>query len=230
MKSIRKDLIKKTLPLFIAATMSTSCAYFTGNFHTVKEDYVYRSAQLNDGPLEEKIKEYGIKTIINLRGAYPDEGWWQDEMAISRKYGIAHYDIRFSSSSIPRKDKLIELFEIFDNAEYPLLFHCLAGADRASLVAGIYKLQYEKTSLKEALKQLSFFRYGHINARSMDNFFKLYKKFGKGKDLRTWVEEDYDEVKYEGYFKSLDDLKFKRPKEEGMKYELDKEDQREQIL
>ena len=53
---------------------------------------------------------------------------------------------------------------------------------------------------------MSFFRYGHVKGynktKAMDNFFKLYEELGNGRDIRTWVEEDYDEVKYKDYFKS----------------------------
>lgn len=200
MKSITKKIVK-SLALFVSASLCTSCAYFNGNFHPVKEGNVYRSAQINDGRLEELIQEYEIKTIINLRGESKGKEWYEDEISICKKYNIDHYDVRLSSQSLPKKKAMLELFEIFDNAAYPVLFHCWAGADRAGLVGVLYKLQYEGETLNKALKQLSFFRYGHLNAMSMDNFFKLYKEFGNGRDLRTWVEEDYDETKYENYFR-----------------------------
>lgn len=201
MKSITKKIVKN-LALFVSASLCTSCAYSNGNFHPVKEGHVYRSAQINDGRLEEIIQEYEIKTVINLRGEKQGESWYEDEISVCEKYNVDHYDVRLSPQSLPRKKALLELFEIFDDAKYPILFHCWAGADRAGLVGVLYKLQYEGEALKQALKQLSFFRYGHIDARSMDNFFKLYKKFGNGRDLRTWVEEDYDETKYKDHFKS----------------------------
>lgn len=195
-----KKLVGKTLPLLLVASMSTSCAYLNGNIHAVKEGKVYRSAQLNNGPLEEVIRKYEIKTIINLRGEDADKEWYKDEVSICEKHGVKHYNLRFSTKSLPKKESLLELFEIFDNAEYPLIFHCKAGADRAGLAGTIYKLEYEGKSLDKALKQLSI-RYGHVGAKSMDDFFKLYEEFGQGRDLRTWISEDYDETKYEKYFK-----------------------------
>lgn len=202
MKPIIKKLLVKTLPLLVAASMCTSCTLFTGNFHPVKEGYVYRSAQINDGPLEKIIQEYNIKTIINLRGEKEGDDWYEDEISICQKYDVGHYNVNLSARSLPKKKELLKLFEIFDTAEYPLLFHCRAGADRASLVGCLYKLQYEEEPLKQALKQLSFFRYGHLNASAIYHFFELYQEFSEGRDLRTWVEEDYDEIKYEDYLKS----------------------------
>jgi len=200
------------LPLLLTASMTTSCGYFNNNLHAVEKGVVYRSAQLNECSLEKMIKKYEIKTVINLRGkcGQGDE-WYKDEVRTCEKYGVQHYDIRFSARSLPKKDSLLKLFEAFEQAEYPLLVHCLRGADRAGLAGTIYELQYNGKSLEDSLKQLSI-RYGHISARSMDDFFKLYEKFGKGRDLRTWVLEDYDEIKYKDYFKT------EEPKPEVLRY------------
>lgn len=212
----KSTLIKKlagmALPLLLAASMNTSCGYINNNLHAVEEGKVYRSAQLNNGSLEDVIKKYEIKTIINLRGkCEEDKDWYKDEVLVCEKYGVKRYDIRFSARSLPKKDSLLQLFEAFDNAEYPLLFHCLRGADRAGLAGTIYEMQYEGKSLEKSLKQLGM-RYGHVGARVLDDFFRLYEKFGDGKDLRTWVEEDYDEMKYKDYFKA------EEPKLEESKY------------
>lgn len=200
MKLTTKKLFAKTLPLLIATSICTSCAYFNHNFHPIKEGHIYRSAQINHEPLEELIKKYEIKTIINLRGENKIHDWYKDEISICKKYSIKHYDIDFSAKKLPKKKELLKLFEAFDTAEYPLLLHCMSGADRTGLASVIYELQYEAKTLKESLKQLSFFRYGHL-PNDIDDFFKLYEKFNKGRDLRTWVEEDYDKIKYEEYLK-----------------------------
>ena len=39
--------------------------------------------------------------------------------------------------------------------------HCKSGADRAGIVAVMYKLLHEKAPFEEAVEQLSF-KYGHI--------------------------------------------------------------------
>jgi protein tyrosine/serine phosphatase len=83
-----------------------------------------------------------------------------------------------------------------------LLIHCEAGADRTGLASVIYELQYEGKTLNESLKQLSFFSYGHFGLTAIDDFFRLYEKFGENRDLRKWVQEDYDEKKYKDYFEA----------------------------
>lgn len=149
--------------------------------------------------LEDVIKRYKIKSVINLRGPNEDEKWYQDEVKMCEKYKINHYSIGFSASKLPKKKDLLRVFDILDNTEYPLLIHCKEGADRTGLISTIYKLHYQKMPLEKALEQLDFIPYGHVSifsAKAIDDFFKLYQKFNNGKDIRTWIEEDYNESKY----------------------------------
>ena len=48
------------------ALLLCSCA----NFHIVEEGKVYRSGQMSAEALRETIEEYGIQTVIRLRGAH----------------------------------------------------------------------------------------------------------------------------------------------------------------
>lgn len=185
----------------------------SGNFHEIEKGKAYRSAQLpatskgieKSGcpSLEDVIKEYGIKSVINLRGVHKDEGWYQDEVGVCKDYGIEHYDVRLYNKRLPKKEELLKVFEVLDNAEYPILAHCEHGLVRAGFFSTIYKLQYQKKSLEEALKQLDFIPLEYRQKggiKNIENFFKLYKEFGNGNDIRTWVEEDYEYDKYRGYF------------------------------
>lgn len=185
----------------------------SGNFHEIEKGRAYRSAQLpatSKGAekggcpsLEDVIKEYGIRSVINLRGVHKDERWYQEEVSVCKDYGIGHYSVRIYGNRLPEKEELLKVFEVLDNAEYPILAHCEHGLVRAGFFSTIYKLQYQKKSLEEALKQLDFVSPEYRQkggVRSIEDFFKLYKEFGKGRDIHTWVEEDYEYDKYKGYF------------------------------
>lgn len=62
----------------------------TGNFHSVVAGEVYRSAQPSGATLSRYQRDYGIRTVINLRGENASEAWYQDEIATSRRLGIRH--------------------------------------------------------------------------------------------------------------------------------------------
>ena len=44
---------------------------------------------------------------------------------------------------MPPPDSLRELLAAFDHADYPIMYHCQAGADRTGLVSVIYANLYE---------------------------------------------------------------------------------------
>ena len=51
------------------------------NFHEVDAGRFYRSAQLPPTILDEVIQDYGIRTVINLRGRSPHKEWYLQEVA-----------------------------------------------------------------------------------------------------------------------------------------------------
>ncbi|MFA6527054.1 MAG: hypothetical protein WCT20_01380 [Candidatus Babeliales bacterium] len=79
---------------------------FGENFHVVQSGALYRSAQLSGHALDGYIKQYHIKTIINLRGAHPDEKWWKDEKAVVDKYNIAYFNIPTSAATLTSKENI----------------------------------------------------------------------------------------------------------------------------
>lgn len=150
----------------------------SSNFHTVTAGEAYRSAQLNGTELENHIRVSGIKSILNLRGENPKEQWYSDEINISSKYKIAHYDIALSSGREPTKEEVQKIMEIFRTAPRPILIHCMAGADRSGLVSAMWKVAVDKEDPSEAEKQLSIW-FGHIPAGktyAMDRFFNRWSQ------------------------------------------------------
>src|ERR1700689_726183 len=58
------------------------------NFHTVVEGRCYRAAQPSGSSLESYIRQYGIQTVINLRGPNPGEDWYDDEMLAAQRHKV----------------------------------------------------------------------------------------------------------------------------------------------
>ena len=91
------------------------------------------------------------------------------------------------------------LHEIIENLDYPCLFHCKSGADRAGFMSALYFI-YKKNDLQKAIKQLDF-KYGHVKKSKtgvLDLFFSEYKYFlesGKKLNFNNWVVKIYDKDK-----------------------------------
>jgi protein tyrosine/serine phosphatase len=166
--------------MLLAAAIGSyySLVQYDGNFHEVERGRFYRSAQLDKFQFEHRIKEYGIKSILNLRGANMNQPWYGDEVAISNALGVAHYDYGISDRRIVTPQQIADILEIVRTAPKPILVHCRAGADRSGLVAALYEAQIEGKRLDDADRQLSL-TYGHFpyltsKTGAMDESFWAY--------------------------------------------------------
>jgi len=157
----------------------------TGNFHTVIEGQLYRSAQPSAASLSGYIKAHGIKTVINLRGAHPKTPWYDAEVAVSEDLGVKHIDFGMSDSKMFSPEKADELVAVMASAPKPILIHCQAGADRSGLAAALYEKEVAGQSSAKAEGQLSFY-YGHVGipvlsrAYAMDRSWKELEARDKG--------------------------------------------------
>ncbi|KAB2794400.1 dual specificity protein phosphatase family protein [Brucella anthropi] len=131
-----------------------------GNFHEVIPNELYRSAQLNESDLERKIKEYKIKTVVNLIGPRNDK-WYRGEISAIKNQQINHIDFEMSSTKILPNEKAIKLVDILKNAEKPILIHCRSGSDRTGLASVIYLNRVSNLPEDVAERQLSI-QYGHF--------------------------------------------------------------------
>lgn len=164
-----RDRLRNTLrPLFrvigLGALILTCYLAFlqiSGNFHTVSPGTVYRAAQMDGQALARWKREYGIASVLNLRG--PDQGadWYETERAVSDRLGIRHIDFRMSAGSELTQDEVHRLLALMQDAPKPLLIHCKSGSDRTGLASALYVAAVDHRSELAAEWQLSL-AFGHI--------------------------------------------------------------------
>ncbi len=170
------------------------------NFHTVLPGRVYRGAQPDAADIERLARDYGIKTIVNLRGSGIPNDWYMDECRAVQRAGIAQEDVCMSSGRLPPVGEVRRLIEVLDRAEYPIYLHCWRGADRTGLAAAMVLLLQTDLSYARAMRQLGI-RYGHVavgRPAFLDEFFTLYSDWlaRTGKEhsprvFREWALEHY---------------------------------------
>jgi protein tyrosine/serine phosphatase len=164
------------------------------NLHRVGGD-MWRGNQPDPKRLE-KLKDQGFKTILNLRGTQPGRHYYDLEHHECERLGLAIIDLPWGSREAPFVERIERLIEVFDEIAYPACMHCKSGADRAGIVAVLYKLLHEGAPFDEAMGQLSL-SYGHIKhgkTGMLDHFFDLYRQRNAIEpiDFLTWVRSEYD--------------------------------------
>jgi protein tyrosine/serine phosphatase len=156
------------------------------NFHVIEPGQTYRSAQLDAESFRLVIEVLGIQTVVNLRGENEDELWYQREKAAVEDVGATLVDIRMSASELPSRENLLLLYDTFLEAEYPILMHCQAGADRAGAAAAIWRMVVLGEPRELAALQLSPV-YGHFLFvhPEMDYLVAIFEPD------RDWIENEY---------------------------------------
>ena len=148
---------------FLALVAFIAIEMQTGNFHEIVPGEFYRSAQPSGKDLERYVKDYGIKTVINLRGGNKSDDWYREEVATSARLGINLIDFRMKAAHELTDEQALALIKLMKHAPKPLLIHCRAGADRSGLAAALYMASVKKSAESDAENQLSL-RYGHLPA------------------------------------------------------------------
>ena len=171
------------------------------NFATVAEGRLYRANHPTPAWLAWAARRYGLRTVINLRGARACGSDALTREAAAR-LGLRHIYAPFESRGAPHRDRILNLAAIFAEMREPALIHCKSGADRAGLAAGLFILINGGTS-RQALAQLSW-RFLHIRASStgiLDAFFAMYAREAEGKKpFLDWVRDDYHEERLRAEF------------------------------
>lgn len=173
--------MKKTILIVVAAMVLSAVGYYVysvninHNFKTISEGKVYKSGVIPPDEIEDYIKEYGIKSVVDLRRPgtndlinNPEKApELAAEKAAVEAAGGNYFDV--GSEQIPDQATLDRFYAVMDNPDnYPVLIHCHHGEGRAPLYSAIYQIEYEGVPNEEA----------RVNART---YFVEYSPFGEGK-------------------------------------------------
>ena len=167
----------------ILAGLASGCA----NFGVVEEGRVYRSGQPEADNLRTWVDQHDLKTILQLRGVKPSPA----AAEVIEQAEIEVVRIPLSARSYPNRAQLVQLWDTFAQARYPMLIHCRAGADRTGLAAAIYTLQ-RTGDLDRARAQLSL-AHGHTGygTNRLDRVFEMYGRWHGRMDFRRWASTLY---------------------------------------
>jgi protein tyrosine phosphatase (PTP) superfamily phosphohydrolase (DUF442 family) len=203
MPTPRKRLLRWIARL-VAAVVLAGAGYIawdqaTYNFGEVQHGRIYRSGQMPSSSLDRTVRDYKIKTVLNLRGSNKDS-WYAAEREATTDAGATQVDIAMSSCIWMSRAQLRTVVEALDTAEYPLLIHCQWGAERTGLISAFAELLRPGSTLEDARSQFSikylFVRVndGKVMAEHLDQYERWLAERGWKHEpgyFRRWVAEGY---------------------------------------
>ena len=156
---------------------------------------LYRCSNPNPWQIRKYHKQYGIRSIINLRGEH-SYGSYAYEEETCRALGITLHNVRLYSRKAPTVAEVHAMRDLFATLEYPALMHCKSGADRAGMGAALYRILHLGHPVEAAMAELDW-KYGHFKQAKtgvLDFFLASYLRDNARRPMPflEWVETVYD--------------------------------------
>lgn len=155
------------------------------NFMAITEGKVYKSGVIPPDEIEDYVKKYKIKSIVDLR--FPGTGddvnnpevpaeLTAEKQAVAKIPGVNYFNN--GSDQVPKQENLDSFFKIMDNQDnYPVLIHCYHGIGRAQMYSALYRIEYEGFSNEDARHQAAFpFKFSSFDdGKPKGEYLKTYK-------------------------------------------------------
>lgn len=204
MASTRRKLARRISAtialLFLAPTAWIAWNQANSNFGVVQPDRVLRASQMSSARLSATLRDRGVRTVLNLRGSNPEQGWYRDERAATLAAGATQVDVSLSSCVWMSRVQLRTIVKALDEMEYPVLIHCAWGSERTGLVSAIAELLREGSTLDDARAQFTI-RHLYVpmgDGRIMSEMIDQYEAWLRAEGtehspatFRRWAESGY---------------------------------------
>ena len=114
-----------------------------------------RTPQPDAEDLEDLQDEFGVRTVLNLRGERPGSDWFEEERAGVEAIGADWRHIKLSGSRAPSDEQVETFFGLVEDPKaWPVVLHCLGGVHRTGLFSALYRMQYQGWTGDEAVAEM----------------------------------------------------------------------------
>jgi protein-tyrosine phosphatase len=151
----RRVLITLLSVIVLAAIVTPGAMYikwrsFDHRFTQIDPGRVFRSAAMPPEELINKCREYGIKTVVDLRKE--QEGGVPLERDALMKSGIRH--VSLPMKQVPEQTIITTYLALMDDPKtYPVLIHCKHGVGRTGVMSAIYRMEYQRWDNERARRE-----------------------------------------------------------------------------
>jgi uncharacterized protein (TIGR01244 family) len=152
---LRRTLLILGLGLLALAAVAALRFWTFHNFGTVVEGQVYRSSQPDGDDIRRWHTQYGLRSVLNLRGDEKRNSKVQQEQAAAKELGLQYLSVQLSSTSPMTSEDLRRTIEALEAAQRPLLIHCRLGADRTGVVSMMAAMAFDGRTFQQARRQVT---------------------------------------------------------------------------
>jgi protein tyrosine/serine phosphatase len=118
-------------------------------FHQVGEK-LFRGGQPREGGID-KLRDLGINTVINLRGASDRTKAEEKEV---RALGLNYFNVPLPNWARPQHTRVARILELINAPENGRVFiHCKDGVDRTGMIVAIFRMKRDGWSADQALAE-----------------------------------------------------------------------------
>jgi len=144
------------------------------NLHQVNPQ-LYRGGQPRDAGLR-KLKDLGVKTIVNLRG---EDAHTRAESEEAHSLGLRYYSISLPGFSRPKDDEVGRVLGIINDSEnQPIFIHCHHGKDRTGTIVACYRISHDGWTAEQAKDEAQRYGLGWVEMgmnHYIDKYYARYK-------------------------------------------------------
>jgi hypothetical protein len=148
-------------------------AFHLKRFVVVEEGVLYRSAQPTELGFKVMVDRFGVKTIACLRRENSpirrnlldlDEPSGDEEDAAVAQLGLRHLHWPMGGEAFwPwfNPEQFEQFFALMDDpANLPVAVHCIGGRHRTGTFVALYRLEYQRWKVEDALREMYRFEFG----------------------------------------------------------------------
>ena len=178
----------------LAAVLAIPTLFFRSQYDNLKRVRVVtpgklvRCGQLSEDGLRQVIRDYGIKTVVNLQDEAPDPVLMLDgkpgkrESVVTQEEGAEYVLLRdfellpINQLETGRRPHTIDDFlRIMDDPDkLPVLVHCMAGLHRTGALVAVYRMEYEGFSPQVAAAEMRNCGYGDRECTLANDYIYEY--------------------------------------------------------
>jgi protein tyrosine/serine phosphatase len=128
------------------------------HFGIVEEGILYRCGQPKPQELAQLIDQYGLKTVVSLRGTRGEQdpdSWEQAERSVCESHGAQFVAFPCNHKNPPTAEQVRQFLKLTqDVSRRPVLVHCRLGQQRTLLFCGLYRVHSQGVDPAAALREM----------------------------------------------------------------------------